>query len=151
LTAYQVRIGSVLDLEAGVVYGSRTECIEALGREFVVPILHSRKKHKRLKVITLSDRTISMGKQLEENAAKAVVEMTWAIKGIERSARDGYTPTDATDVRCTIECLMEDLEDYLDKIKEASRCLENEEYRSTDRDEFTYERVSQFSDMVSRL
>ena len=151
MTKYLVTIGSVVDLEAGVAYGSRTEAIEALGRDVVVPILHSRKKHKRLKVITLSDRTISMGKQLEENAAKAVVEMTWAIKGIERSARDGYTPTDATDVRCTIECLMEDLEDYLDKIKEASRCLENEEYRSTDRDEFTYERVSQFSDMVSRL
>ena len=41
--------------------------------------------------------------------------------------------------------------DYLDKIKEASRCLENEEYRSTDRDEFTYERVRQLSDMVQRL
>ena len=134
-----------------MVYGSRTECIEALGREFVVPILHSRKKHKRLKVITLNDRTIAMGKQIEEFAARAVVEMAWAIKGIERSARDGYTSADATDVRCTIECLMEDLDGYLDKIREASRYLENEDYRGTERDEFTYERVKQLSDMVQRL
>ena len=134
-----------------MVYGSRTECIEALGREFVVPILHSRKKHKRLKVITLSDRTIAMGKQIEEFAARSVVEMAWAIKGIERSARDGYTPADATDVRCTIECLMEDLGEYLEKIREASRYLENKEYEDTDRREFKYERVQQFTDMVHRL
>ena len=151
MAKYLVTVGSVVSLEAGVAYGSRTEAIEALGRDVVVPILHSRKKHKRLKVITLNDRTIAMGKQIEEFAAKSVVEMAWAIKGIERSARDGYTPADATDVRCTIECLMEDLEDYLDKIREASRYLENEEYRSTDRDEFTYERVKQLSDMVQRL
>ena len=151
MIAYQVRIGNIIDLEADVVYGYRTECIEALGREFVVPILHSRKKHKRLKVITLNDRTIAMGKQIEEFAARSVVEMAWAIKGIERSARDGYTSADATDVRCTIECLMEDLDGYLDKIREASRYLENEDYRGTERDEFTYERVKQLSDMVYRL
>lgn len=92
-----------------------------------------------------------MGKQLEEYAAKTVVELTWAIKSIERSARDGYTPTDASDVRSTVECLMEDLEDYLEKIREASRYLEDEEYRSTLRDEFIYERNQQLSDMVHRL
>ena len=151
MAQYLVTVGSILDLEAGVVYGSRTEAIEALGRDLVVPILHSRKKHKRLKVITLNDRTIAMGRQLEENAARAVLEMTWAIKSIERSARDGYTPADAGDVRCTVEGLIEDLGDYLDKIREASRYLENEEYRSTDRDEFIYERVKQLSDMVQRL
>ena len=151
MAQYLVTVGSVVDLEAGVVYGSRTEAIEALGRDVVVPILHSRKKHKRLKVITLNDRTIAMGRQLEENAARAVLEMTWAIKSIERSARDGYTPADAGDVRCTVEGLIEDLGDYLDKIREASRYLENEEYRSTDRDEFIYERTQQLSDMVHRL
>jgi hypothetical protein len=151
MAKYLVTVGSVVDLEAGVAYGSRTEAIEALGRDVVVPILHSRKKHKRLKVITLNDRTIAMGRQLEENAARSVLEMTWAIKSIERSARDGYTPADAGDVRCTIEGLIEDLGDYLDKIREASRYLENEEYRSTDRDEFLYERVEQLSDMVQRL
>ena len=153
MARYLVTVGSVVDLEAGVVYGSRTEAIEALGRDVVVPILHSRKKHKRLKVITLKDRTIAMGKQIEEFAARAVLEMTWAIKSIERSARDGYTPADAGDVRCTIEGLIEDLGDYLDKIREASRYLENEEYRSTDRDEFTYERAQLrvLSDMVQRL
>jgi len=151
MAQYLVTVGSVVDLEAGVAYGSRTEAIEALGRDLVVPILHSRKKHKRLKVITLNDRTIAMGRQLEENAARSVLEMTWAIKSIERSARDGYTPADAGDVRCTVEGLIEDLGDYLDKIREASRYLENEEYRSTDRDEFIYERVKQLSDMVQRL
>tara|TARA_R110002110_G_scaffold127942_2_gene307307 strand:+ start:289 stop:750 length:462 start_codon:yes stop_codon:yes gene_type:complete len=153
MAKYLVTVGSVVDLEAGVAYGSRTEAIEALGRDVVVPILHSRKKHKRLKVITLKDRTIAMGKQIEEFAARAVLEMTWAIKSIERSARDGYTPADAGDVRCTIEGLIEDLGDYLDKIREASRYLENEEYRSTDRDEFTYERAQLrvLSDMVQRL
>jgi len=140
-----------LDLDTGVVYGSRTEAIEALGRDVVVPILHSRKKHKRLKVITLKHRAIAMGKQLEEYAARTVVELTWAIKSIERSARDGYTPTDASDVRSTVECLMEDLEEYLEKIREASRYLEDEEYRSTLRDEFIYERNQQLSDMVHRL
>ena len=151
MAQYLVTVGSVVDLESGVAYGSRTEAIEALGRDVVVPILHSRKKHKRLKVITLNDRTIAMGRQLEENAARAVLEMTWAIKSIERSARDGYTPADAGDVRCTVEGLIEDLGDYLDKIREASRYLENEEYRSTDRDEFIYERTQQLSDMVHRL
>jgi len=151
MAKYLVTVGSLLDLEAGGVYGSRTEAIEALGRDVVVPILHSRKKRKRLKVITLKDRAVAMGRQLEENAARSVLEMTWAIKSIERSARDGYTPADAGDVRCTIEGLIEDLGDYLDKIREASRYLENEEYRSTDRDEFTYERVEQLSDMVQRL
>ena len=140
-----------MDLDTGVVYGSRTQAIEALGRDVVVPILHSRKKHKRFKVITVEDRAKSMYEQLEDNVARSVVEMTWAIKGMERAAKDGYSPSDAVDVRCTIECLMEDLEEYLGKIKEASRYLENKEYEDTDRREFKYERVQQFTDMVHRL
>jgi len=39
MTKYLVTVGSVVDLEAGVAYGSRTEAIEALGRDVVVPIL----------------------------------------------------------------------------------------------------------------
>ena len=140
-----------MDLDTGVVYGSRTQAIKALGRDVVVPILHSRKKHKRFKVITVEDRAKSMYEQLEDNVARSVVEMTWAIKGMERAAKDGYSPSDAVDVRCTIECLMEDLEEYLGKIKEASRYLENKEYEDTDRREFKYERVQQFTDMVHRL
>lgn len=151
MSSFKVKIGSVLDLDTGVVYGSRTQAIEALGRDVVVPILHSRKKHKRFKVITVEDRAKSMYEQLEDNIARSVVEMTWAIKGMERAAKDGYSPSDAVDVRCTIECLMEDLEEYLGKIKEASRYLENKEYEDTDRREFKYERVQQFTDMVHRL
>lgn len=151
MSSFKVRIGSVLDLDTGVVYGSRTQAIEALGRDVVVPILHSRKKHKRFKVITVEDRAKSMYEQLEDNIARSVVEMTWAIKGMERAAKDGYSPSDAVDVRCTIECLMEDLEEYLGKIREASRYLENKEYEDTDRREFKYERVQQFTDMVHRL
>ena len=151
MSSFKVRIGSVLDLDTGVVYGSRTQAIKALGRDVVVPILHSRKKHKRFKVITVEDRAKSMYEQLEDNVARSVVEMTWAIKGMERAAKDGYSPSDAVDVRCTIECLMEDLEEYLGKIKEASRYLENKEYEDTDRREFKYERVQQFTDMVHRL
>ena len=151
MSSFKVKIGSVVDLDTGVVYGSRTQAIEALGRDVVVPILHSRKKHKRFKVITVEDRAKSMYEQLEDNIARSVVEMTWAIKGMERAAKDGYSPSDAVDVRCTIECLMEDLEEYLGKIKEASRYLENKEYEDTDRREFKYERVQQFTDMVHRL
>ena len=151
MSSFKVKIGSVVDLDTGVVYGSRTQAIEALGRDVVVPILHSRKKHKRFKVITVEDRAKSMYEQLEDNVARSVVEMTWAIKGMERAAKDGYSPSDAVDVRCTIECLMEDLEEYLGKIKEASRYLENKEYEDTDRREFKYERVQQFTDMVHRL
>tara|TARA_R100000963_G_scaffold14071_1_gene10077 strand:+ start:707 stop:1162 length:456 start_codon:yes stop_codon:yes gene_type:complete len=151
LSRFTVRIGSVVDLEAGVVYGSRTQAIEALGRDVVVPILHSRKKHKRFKVITVEDRAKAMYEQLEDNIARSVVEMTWAIKGMERAAKGGYSPSDAVDVRCTIECLMEDLGEYLEKIREASRYLENKEYEDTDRREFKYERVQQFTDMVHRL
>jgi hypothetical protein len=151
LSSFKVKIGSVVDLDTGVVYGSRTQAIEALGRDVVVPILHSRKKHKRFKVITVEDRAKSMYEQLEDNIARSVVEMTWAIKGMERAAKDGYSPSDAVDVRCTIECLMEDLEEYLGKIREASRYLENKEYEDTDRREFKYERVQQFADMVHRL
>tara|TARA_R110002051_G_scaffold154722_1_gene226904 strand:+ start:874 stop:1329 length:456 start_codon:yes stop_codon:yes gene_type:complete len=151
LSSFKVKIGSVVDLDTGVVYGSRTQAIEALGRDVVVPILHSRKKHKRFKVITVEDRAKSMYEQLEDNIARSVVEMTWAIKGMERAAKDGYSPSDAVDVRCTIECLMEDLEEYLGKIREASRYLENKEYEDTDRREFKYERVQQFTDMVHRL
>ena len=146
MSSFKVRIGSVLDLDTGVVYGSRTQAIEALGRDVVVPILH-----KRFKVITVEDRAKSMYEQLEDNIARSVVEMTWAIKGMERAAKDGYSPSDAVDVRCTIECLMEDLEEYLGKIREASRYLENKEYEDTDRREFKYERVQQFTDMVHRL
>ena len=151
MSSFKVRIGSVLDLDTGVVYGSRTQAIEALGRDVVVPILHSRKKHKRFKVITVEDRAKSMYEQLEDNVARSVVEMTHAINGMERAAKDGYSPSDAVDVRCTIECLMEDLEEYLGKIGEASRYLENKEYEDTDRREFKYERVQQFTDMVHRL
>lgn len=151
MSSFKVKIGSVVDLDTGVVYGSRTQAIEALGRDVVVPILHSRKKHKRFKVITVEDRAKSMYEQLEYNIARSVVEMTWAIKGMERAAKDGYSPSDAVDVRCTIECLMEDLEEYLGKIREASRYLENKEYEDTDRREFKYERVQQFTDMVHRL
>ena len=46
---------------------------------------------------------------------------------------------------------MEDLEEYSEKIREASRYLENKEYEDTDRREFKYERVQQFTDMVHRL
>jgi hypothetical protein len=43
------------------------------------------------------------------------------------------------------------LEDYRAKIGETGRYLEDEEYRKTMREEFTYERVQQFTDMVHRL
>jgi hypothetical protein len=141
----------VVDLDTGVVYGSRTQAIEALGRDVVVPILHSRKKHKRFKVITVEDKETAMYKQGEEYCARAVVELTWAIKAIERSATGGYSPQEFSDVGSTIDCLIEDLEDYRTKIGETGRYLEDEEYRKTMREEFTYERVQQFTDMVHRL
>ncbi len=151
MSRFTVRIGSVVDLDTGVVYGSRTQAIEALGRDVVVPILHSRKKHKRFKVITVKDKAEAMYRQGEEYCARSVVELTWAIKGIERSATGGYSPEEFSDVRSTLDCLIEDLEDYRAKIGEAGRYLEDEEYRNTMRDEFTYERVQQFTDMVHRL
>ena len=151
MSKFTVRIGSVVDLDTGVVYGSRTQAIEALGRDVVVPILHSRKKHKRFKVITVEDKETAMYKQGEEYCARAVVELTWAIKAIERSATGGYTPEEFSDVGSTLDCLSEDLEDYRAKIEETGRYLEDEEYRKTMRDEFTYERVQQFTDMVHRL
>ena len=141
----------MVDLDTGVVYGSRTQAIEALGKDVVVPILHSRKKHKRFKVITVEDKATAMYKQGEEYCARAVVELTWAIKAIERSATGGYTPEEFSDVGSTLGCLIEDLEDYRAKIGETGRYLEDEEYRKTMRDEFTYERVQQFTDMVHRL
>ena len=141
----------MVDLDTGVVYGSRTQAIEALGRDVVVPILHSRKKHKRFKVITVEDKETAMYKQGEEYCARAVVELTWAIKAIERSATGGYTPEEFSDVGSTLDCLIDDLEDYRAKIGETGRYLEDEEYRKTMRDEFTYERVQQFADMVHRL
>ena len=151
MSKFTVRIGSVVDLDTGVVYGSRTQAIEALGRDVVVPILHSRKKHKRFKVITVEDKETAMYKQGEEYCARAVVELTWAIKAIERSATGGYTPEEFSDVGSTLDCLIDDLEDYRAKIGETGRYLEDEEYRKTMRDEFTYERVQQFADMVHRL
>ena len=141
----------MVDLDTGVVYGSRTQTIEALGRDVVVPILHSRKKHKRFKVITVEDKETAMYKQGEEYCARAVVELTWAIKAIERSATGGYTPEEFSDVGSTLDCLIEDLEDYRAKIGETGRYLEDEEYRKTMREEFTYERVQQYADLENRL
>jgi len=92
-----------------------------------------------------------MYRQGEEYCARSVVELTWAIKSIERSATGGYSPEEFSDVRSTLDCLIEDLEDYRAKIGEAGRYLGDEEYRQTMRDEFTYERVQQFTDMVHRL
>jgi len=152
LASYLVQVGSVVDLEAGVAYGSRTEAIEALGRDVVVPILHSRKKHKRLRVITMADKKQAMYEQAEGACDLAIVGLQLTVKDIELAMTgEGYTSAGLSDVASSLRALMEDLEDFISDIDEGSRYLSNHEYLETMRHEFRIEIQRDVSDMVSRL
>jgi len=151
MAQYLVNVGSVVDLEAGVAYGSRTEAIEALGRDVVVPILHSRKKHKRLRVITMADRKQVMYKRGEEACAKAVLFTEWTVKDVELAARGGYSADEFTDVASSLRSLVEDLEELISTIDEVGHYLSNQEELETLRHEFRIEIGHDMADMVSRL
>jgi len=151
MTKYLVTVGSVVDLEAGVAYDSRTEAIEALGRDVVVPILHSRKKRKRLRIITMADKKQAMYKRGEEACAQAVLFTEWTVKDIELAARNGYSADEFTDVASSLRSLVEDLEELVSTIDEVGHYLGNQEELETLRHEFRIEISRDVSDMVSRL
>ena len=144
-------MGSVIDLDAGVAYGSRTECIEALGRDVAVPLLPSRKKYKRLRIVTMTDKKEAMYKQGEEACAKAGMFSEWTVKDIELAAYDGYTADGFSDVASSLRAHVEDLEILISTIDEAGHYLSNQEELETLQHEFKIDIARDMADMVSRL
>jgi len=151
LIAYQVRIGNIIDLETGVVYGSRTECIEALGRELVVPILHSRKKTKRLRIVTVEDRIKALHRDGEEACTKAAVELDMTKRDLSQYAEEGWTPTTLDDAKNLLKTHVEAMDELIDALSDVARTLCTNEELETLRNEFRLDIHKDVSDMVSRL
>jgi len=151
MASHLVRIGSIIDLETGVVYDSRTECIEALGREVVVPILHSRKKTKRLRVITVEDRIRALHRAGETTCTKAAVELDLTQRDLAEYAVEGWNPTTLDDAKSLLKTHVEVMEELIDTLSDVARKLCTAEELETLRNEFRIDIYKDVSDMVSRL
>ena len=151
MIAYQVRIGSIVDLETGVVYSSRTECIEALGWELVVPILHSSNKTKRLRIVTVEDRIKALHRDGEETCVKAAVELDMTKRDLAQYAEEGWNPTTLDDAKNLLKTHVEAMDELIDALSDVARTLCTNEQLETLRSEFRLDIYKDVSDMVSRL
>jgi len=146
-----VRVGSVLDVTSGIVYPSRTDCIAALGRDVAVPLLHSRKKRKRLRVITVNDRLEALFAQGEAACTMAAMELECTLRDLGSHAQGGWTPQKFDDVRSLLRSHCEAIETQLDNVGEAGAVLGQHEELETLRHEFQIDIGRDISDMVHRL
>ena len=134
-----------------MVYGSRTECIEALGRELVVPILHSRKKTKRLRIVTVEDRIKALHRGGEEAWVKAAVELDMTKRDLSQYAEEGWTPTTLDDAKNLLKTHVEAMDELIDALSDIARTLCTNEELETLRNEFRLDIYKDVSHMVSRL
>ena len=145
-----VRIGNVLDTQTGIVYSSRSACIEALGRAVAVPMLRD-KRFKRLRVITMDDKKKAMYEQGEHACAMAVIFLEGTVRDIEIAARSGYSHDDFIDVVSSLKALQQDLDGFISNIDEAGQYLGDQIERETLRHEFQIDRGDDIKSMVQRL
>ena len=151
MVSHLVAIGSIIDLETGVVYGSRTECIETLGRELVVPIFHSRNKTKRLRIVTVEDRIKALHRDGEEACTKAAVELDMTKRDLAQYAEEGWNPTTLDDAKNLLKTHVEAMDELIDSLSDVARTLCTNEELETLRSEFRLDIYKDVSDMVSRL
>ena len=145
-----VRVGNVLDTQTGIVYSSRSACIEALGRDVAVPMLRDR-RFKRLRIITMEDKKKAMYEKGEHACAMAVIFLEGTVRDIEIAARSGYTHDDFTDVVSSLKALQEDLDNFIPHIREAGHYLGDQIELETMRHEFQIDRRDDIQSMVQRL
>jgi len=139
LDAFTCHVGSIIDLDTGIVYGSRTECIEALGREVAVPIFHSRKKHKRLRIITMADRMKAMYERGAAGCSEAGIEINLTLNDLSGYAIGGWTAEKFDDVKNLIDHHCEMMSEIADKIGEAGRALGRQETLEEFQNDFSIE------------
>jgi len=147
----KVRIGNVVDTETGQVYPSRTDCIAKLGREVAVPLLHSRKKHRRLRIITVNDRLTALFAQGEAACTMAAMELEDTLLDLGNHAQGGWTPQKFDDVRSLLRTHCEAIENQIDNVGEAGAVLGQHEELETLRHEFQIDIGRDISNMVHRL
>ena len=145
-----VRVGNVLDTQTGIVYSSRSACIEALGRDVAVPMLRDR-RFKRLRVITVEEKKKAMYKKGEHACAMAVVFLEGTVRDIEIAARGGYSHDDFIDVVSSLTTLREDLDNFISNIDEAGHYLGDKIDQETMRHEFQIDRADDIRSMVQLL
>ena len=143
-------MGNVLDTQTGIVYSSRSACIEALGRDVAVPMLRDR-RFKRLRVITMTDKKKAMYEKGEHACAMAVVFLEGTVRDIEIAARGGYTHDDFMDVVSSLTTLREDLDNFILNIGEAGHYLGDQIDQETMRHEFQIDRADDIRSMVQLL
>ena len=145
-----VRVGNVLDTQTGIVYSSRSACIEALGRAVAVPMLRDR-RFKRLRIITMDDKKKAMYEEGEHACALAVIFLEATVRDIEIAARGSYTHDDFIDVVSSLKALQQDLDGFISDIDEAGQYLGNQIDQETMRHEFELDRRDDINSMVQRL
>ena len=143
-------MGNVLDTQTGIVYSSRSACIEALGRDVAVPMLRDR-RFKRLRIITMEDKKKAMYEKGEHACAMAVIFLEGTVRDIEIAARSGYTHDDFTDVVSSLKALQEDLDNFISNIGEAGQYLGDQIDQETMRHEFQLDIRADIQSMVQRL
>ena len=143
-------MGNVLDTQTGIVYSSRSACIEALGRDVAVPMLRDR-RFKRLRVITVEEKKKAIYEKGEHACAMAVVFLEGTVRDIEIAARDGYSHDDFIDVVSSLTTLREDLDNFISNIGEAGHYLGDQVEMETHRHEFQIDRGDDIKSMVQRL
>ena len=154
LNAFSCHVGSIIDLDTGIVYGSRTECIEALGREVAVPIFHSRKKYKRLRVITMEDRIKALFERGAAGCSEAGVEINLTLNDLSGYAMGGWSAEKFDDVCSLLNHHCEVMSEIADKIGDAARALNRQETLEEFQSDFDIEKsyiTHKPSDMVHRL
>ena len=145
-----VRVGNVLDTQTGIVYSSRSACIEALGRDVAVPMLRDR-RFKRLRVITMDDKKKAMYEKGEHACAMAVIFLEGTVRDIGEASNGGYTHDDFIDVVSNLKSLQEDLDNFISDIREAGHYLGDQIELETMRHEFQIDRREDIQSMVQRL
>ena len=140
MNAFIVHVGSIIDLDTGIVYGSRTECIEALGREVAVPIFHSRKKYKRLRIITMNDRMKAVYERGVAGCSEAGIEINLTLNDLSGYAIGGWTAEKFSDVKNLIDHHCELMAEIADKIEAAGRALDRQETLEEFQNDFSIER-----------
>ena len=143
-------MGNVLDTQTGIVYSSRSACIEALGRDVAVPMLRDR-RFKRLRVITMDDKKKAMYEQGEHDCAMAVIFLEGTVRDIETAAKSGYSHDDFIDVVSSLKALQQDLDGFISNIAEAGHYLGDQIELETMRHEFQIDRREDIQSMVQLL
>ena len=116
-----------------------------------MPILHSRKKTKRLRIVTVEDRIKALHRDGEEACTKAAVELDMTKRDLAQYAEEGWNPTTLDDAKNLLKTHVEAMDELIDSLSDVARTLCTNEELETLRSEFRLDIYKDVSDMVSRL